>query len=704
MKVKKGVIILAMCFFAAFNTFGNMENYATNPLLGPFGTPYETVPFDKIKPRHFQPAFKASIKDADREFKALINQKDAPTFENTLLPFEEKSEELTRLGMILFNLNSAETNPEIQAATQKVSPILTKFMGKLMLNKKFFRRVEAIYNQRNETQHTPEEIRLIETTYQTMKRNGADLGFFKKFRLIALQMNLSKLNLKFNENILSETNGFVLHITDENELAGLPEADKEAAALAAKSKGMEGWIFTLHYPSYGPFMKFSDNREHRETLYMAYLSRGNQGNSNDNKKLIHKIVNLRLKQAQLLKYENYAQYVLEERMAENPEKVNQFLNELHNESRPVAEKELAELEEFAANSGFTEELMPWDFSYYSEKLKNNKFGFDEEMVKPYFKLELVIDGVFGLASKLYGLTFKQVNNISVYHPEVKTYEVLDSDGSFLAVLYADFFPREGKQGGAWMTEYRSQSNIKGQMKRPHISICCNFTKPTETQPSLLTFYEVNTFLHEFGHALHGMLANTVYPSLSGTNVYRDFVELPSQIMENWAIQIDWLKEFAVHYQTGEAMPEELLNKLIAAKNFQTGYATQRQLSFAISDMAWHTLTNPFKDLVVLFERKITEKTRLLPYVEGTSFSTSFSHIFAGGYASGYYGYKWAEVLDADAFSLFEENGIFDKETAKRFRTEILEKGGTVHPMELYQNFRGAEPSIEPLLIRSGLRN
>lgn len=696
------ILINIFCLFT-FNIYATMKNSPANPLLSPFSTPHETVPFDQIRPAHLKPAFQIKIKEAKKTFNTLIAQKEKPTFDNTFLLFEEKSEELSRLGMILFNLNSAETNPEIQAVTQQVSPMLTRFMGKIMLNHKFFKRVEQIYLDREKSGLTPEQMRLVETTYLAMKRNGAGLNAFRKLRLITLQMKLSKLNLKFNENILSETNAFSLHITNKEELAGLPETVVEAAELAAKTKGQEGWLFTLHFPSYGPFMRYAQHRPHRESLYMAYMSRGNQNNKNDNKKLIAEIVNLRLKQARLLGYQDYAHYVLEERMAETPEKVKTFLEELHMASRPIAEKELAELTKFARSVGFTEELMPWDYSYFSELYKNSLFGFNEEMVKPYFKLENVINGVFGLASQLYGLSFKQVDNIPVYHPDVKTFEVYSADSTFLAVLYADFFPREGKQGGAWMTEYQSQSNMNGIMKRPHISICCNFSKPTATKPSLLTFYEVNTFLHEFGHALHGMLANTVYPTLSGTNVYRDFVELPSQIMENWATEIDWLRQFAFHYLTGEAMPAELVNQLIAARNYQTGYQTQRQLSFAISDMAWHTVQQSYNGDIIGFERQATSAQQLLPYVDGTSFSTSFSHIFSGGYASGYYSYKWAEVLDADAFSVFREHGIFDRETANRFRHEILEKGGTVHPMDLYKAFRGSEPSIEPLLIRSGLK-
>jgi len=465
---------------------------------------------------------------------------------------------------------------------------------------------------------------------------------------------------------------------------------------------MEGWLFSLQAPSYVPFMKYSDNRALREKMYNAYNSRCNHNNNRNNNKLITEIVNLRLKYANILGYDNYSQYTLTERMAKKPENVTDFLNKIHLASKPYASKEVEEIKSFAAKEGFKDELMPWDFSYYSEKLKNEKFGFEEEMLKPYFKLENVISGVFNLASTLYGIKFVEVNNIPVYHKDVKTYEVYDEEGKFLSVLYADLHPRESKQGGAWMTDYRPQSNINGNMIRPHISVCCNFPKPTENKPSLLTFNDVNTFLHEFGHALHGMFANTVYPSLSGTNVYRDFVELPSQIMENWATETEWLKTFAFHYESGEPMPEELIQKLINARNFQSGYFSERQLTFGFLDMAWHSLKNPFKENLNAFELTSIKQTQYLPIVEGNSISNAFSHIFAGGYAAGYYGYKWAEVLDADAFSIFNEKGIFNKDVADKFRKNILEKGGTKDPMELYIDFRGAEPSVDALLKRSGL--
>jgi peptidyl-dipeptidase Dcp len=673
-----------------------------NPLLSVFETPFQTVPFDQLKPEHFEPAFKETISSARKEFNHLIANKEKPTFENTFLPVEKRYDEISRLGLILFNLNSAETNLELQTVTQKVSPMVTRFMGQIMLNHDYFERVSYVYDRRKKLGLLPEEVRLVETTYNSMKRNGANLDKLKKATLITIQIRLSKLNLKFKENLLAESNRFELHLTKKSELEGLPSSVIEGAAQASKLKNKDGWIFTLQFPSYSVFMKYSSRRDLREKMYRAYTSRCNCGNSHDNNKNIREIVNLRLKQAKILGYKNYAQYVLEERMAEIPEKVNAFIQELHKASKPFAKREIAILNDFAQRKGLIGTLMPWDFSYYSEKLKTEKYGFDEEMIKPYFELKNIISGVFTLATRLYGLTFIEASNIPIYHSEVKTYEVYDEKGEFLAILYTDFHPRESKQAGAWMTEYRSQSNIGKKMIRPHISICGNFTKPNTHQPSLLTFNEVNTLLHEFGHALHGILANTVYPSLSGTNVFRDFVELPSQLMENWATELEWLKTFAFHYETGEAMPSELVQKLIDSRNFQSGYQSERQLSFGMADMAWHLLDEPFKAGTKDFEQKAIGDTNLFPDIEGSSISTSFSHIFAGGYAAGYYSYKWAEVLDADAFSVFKEKGIFDKTVAERFRKTILEKGGTAHPMELYINFRGSEPKIDALLERSGL--
>lgn len=673
-----------------------------NPLVSKFNTAHDSTPFALIKPEHFVPALKIKIKDAQKELKKIIRSKSKPTFRNTLLPIEIEYDEISRIGQIIFNLNSAETNKEIQAITQKVSPILTKFMSKYMLKKKLYKRVEYLNNNKTNEDLTNEELRLIETTFNSMKRNGANFSFIKKLQLVRIQMRLSKLTLKFNENVLAETNDFELHITNECDLKGLPQNEIDIAALTAKTKGKKGWIITLQHTSYSPFLKYAQNRALREKLYLAFSSKGNNGNTWDNKVLISKIINLRLKQAQLLGYKNYAEYVLAERMAKTPQAVHTLLDDLHYASKTPAANEINELKSFAQQQGLNGDLMPWDIAYYSEKLKTEKFGFDEEMVKPYFQLNNVIDGIFELANKLYGITFKELIQIPVYHQDVKSYEVFDDNGTFLSILYADFHPRENKQSGAWMTEYRSQSNIQGNMKRPHISICCNFTKPTNTGPSLLTFSEVNTFLHEFGHALHGMLANTSYPSLSGTNVYRDFVELPSQIMENWLTEFEWLEKFAIHYQTGEPIPKPLVKKLIDSRNFQAGYLSERQIMFGKLDIEWHSVEKPFKTDVTTFEKEKIKENYLFPFIDGSCTSTSFSHIFSGGYAAGYYGYKWAEVLDADAFSVFKKEGIFNKKVAEKFRKEILEKGGTEHPLDLYIKFKGEKPSIQPLLERSGL--
>ncbi len=697
----KNIITLLIICLIAVRTYADMNN-DTNPLLVPFNTPHQTAPFDQIKPEHFEPAFKVMISDNKKKFNKMISSKEEPTFQNVIMPIELASNDLSRVGSILFNINSAETNSEIQAVTQRVSPMLTNFYGKIMLNKKLYEKVEKIYNTRKDSGLTPEEIKLVENTYDGMKRNGAGLSSSKKLQLIMIQMKISKLNLKFKDNVLAETNDFKLHITDKTQLSGLPESSIDLAAQTAKSKNLEGWLFTLQAPSYGPFMKYSEIRSLREKMFKAYNSRAYHDNKKNNTKLINEIVNLRLKYANILGYKNYSEYVLVERMAKNPEKVNTFLNDLHVASKPFALKEIEEVKDFAKENGFKDDFMPWDFSFYSEKLKNAKYGFNEEMLKPYFKLENVISGVFNLASSLYGISFKEVSNIPVYNKDVKTYEVYDVDGKFLSVLYADFHPRDSKQGGAWMTDYCAQSNINGNMIRPHISICCNFSKPTESKPALLTFNEVNTFLHEFGHALHGMFANTVYPSLSGTNVYRDFVELPSQIMENWATESAWLNTFATHFENGTPIPEDLVNKLVEARNFQSGYYSERQLTFGMLDMAWHSLDKKFNDNILDFELKNIEPTLYLPVVKGNIISNSFSHIFAGGYAAGYYGYKWAEVLDADAYSSFIENGIFNKEIANKFRKCILEKGGTADPMKLYLDFKGKEPAIDALLKRSGL--
>jgi len=671
-------------------------------LLTEWETVHQTPPFKEIKNEHFVQAIDQLLEEAKTEVDGIINNSETPTFNNTIRALELSGKKLSRATTILFNLNSAETDETIQTIAREVSPKLSAYHNYVSLNGKLFQRVKVVYNQKDQLQLTTEDLKLLDDSYKGFVRSGANLEGNAKESFAEINTELAKLSLHFGENVLAETNAYQLLITDKMDLAGLPESEIEAAAQLAKAKNKEGWMFNLQGPGYVAFMKFADNRKLREEIYRAYNSRGYHQNSNNNEQTVSQIVNLRLERAKLLGYTNHAAYVLEERMAESPARVNAFLEQLHVASRPAALQDQSDVQAYAKSSGFKDQLERWDWSYWSEKLKNERYGFDEQAVKPYFKLENVIGGVFELARRLYGISFKEKSDIQVYHPDVKAYEVFDEDGSFLSVLYLDFFPREGKRGGAWMTEYRSQSKPDGTNIRPIVSIVTNFTKPTDTKPSLLTFYEVSTFLHEFGHGLHGMFANTVYEGLSGTSVYRDFVELPSQIMENWAIEKDFLDIFAVNYQTGEKIPAELVQRLIKSKNFQAGTLSERQLSFGMNDMAWHSITDPVTCSVVEFERKSLTPTDLFPPLEGFCLSTSFSHIFAGGYAAGYYGYKWAEVLDADAFSVFKKNGIFDRATAESFRKNILEKGGTAHPMALYKAFRGEEPSITPLLEREGL--
>jgi peptidyl-dipeptidase Dcp len=679
-------------------------NNAKNPLLIPFNTLHETAPFTKIKNEHFMPAFETSIREAKSDIQAIPDNPAAPDFENTIEALEKSGRRLSVIRKIFFNLNSAETNDEIQEIAQKTAPMLAEFGNDISLNEDLFRRVKAVYEQKDRLTLTPEQQTLLENTYRNFIRNGANLNEEGKARYRTITTTLSKLGLQFQQNVLAETNAFELHLTDESERSGLPEFVCEAAALTAKEKNREGWIFTLQHPSYVPFMKYADKRELREKMFRAFSSKGNQENQYDNKELIKQIISLNLEKANLLGYPSHAAFKLERRMAGTTERVEKFLQELHQASRPFAEKEFAEVRQFAAENGFEGKIQRWDWAYYSEKLKNTRYGFNEEEVKPYFNLENVIDGVFELANTLYGLHLKENDHIEVYHPDVKAYEVFNSQGDLAAVLYLDFFPRTGKRSGAWMTDYRDQYMENGENIRPHISIVTNFTKPTETKPSLLTFDEVTTFLHEFGHALHGMLSQCRYAETSGTNVYWDFVELPSQIHENWAYEKEWLDRFAMHYQTGEKLPEELIKKIVAAQNFQAGYLSERQLSFGMLDLAYYTLEAPLSEDIAGFESKAMSPTELFDPVEGSLVSTSFSHIFAGGYDAGYYSYKWAEVLDADAFSVFKKNGVFDSATADSFRINILEKGGSEHPMVLYKRFRGQEPTINALLERSGLKN
>lgn len=690
--------LLAMIFL--FTTISCSDR--SNPLLSDFNTTHQTPPFDKIKHEHFVPAIDSAISMAKVEIDSIVANTDQPTFENTIETLDRGGKRLGDISNILFNLNSAETDTVLQKIVREVSPKLTEFSNDINLNPKLFDRVNVVYQNRDSLKLNPEQVTLLDKTYKGFIRNGANLDKAGKEKYRVITKELSDLSLQFNENLLAETNAFQLHITKQDDLSGLPQSLVDAAAMMAKQKGKEGWVITLDAPMYIPFMKYSDRRNLREELFKAFNSRCFKGDQYDNQKIVKRIAELRLKKANLLGYSNYAKLVLEERMAETPEKVNDLLKHLLDASMPFAKQELVEVESLAKTLGFKDKLQKWDWMYYSEKLKNQKYSYNEEDLKPYFQLEKVRDGIFLLANKLYGIEIIPNDNVTVYHPDVKAYDVFDANGKFLAVLYLDFFPREGKRGGAWMTSYRSQYKLNGEDVRPFISIVTNFTKPTETTPSLLTFNELTTFLHEFGHALHGILADCTYSSLSGTSVYWDFVELPSQIMENWAIEKDFLDLFAVHYKTGEKIPQELVQKVVDSKNFLAGYSSIRQLGFGFLDMAWHTLEVPYSESVSDFEQNATGEIDILPKVKGTNSGTAFAHIFAGGYAAGYYSYKWAEVLDADAFSLFKQNGIFDRATAKSFFENVLSKGGSEHPMVLYKRFRGQEPSVDALLARSGM--
>ena len=674
-----------------------------NILLHPFNTPYQTPPFQSIKEDDYLPAFKESISSAKKEIEEVINNSKNPDFENTIEALEKAGKQLSIISNIFFNLNHANTNEKIQSIAREASPLLTEFSNDIWLNELLFKRVKDVSENFDKSTLHQDQQKLLDDTYKEFVLKGAQLTGEKKEKYREITIELAQLSLQFGENILAETNDYKLHIIDKKDLCGLPEGAVEAAATLAKSEDKEGWTFSLQFPSYMPFMMYADNRKLREKLYRAYSRRGNQNNKNDNKEIIKKIVSLRYEKAQLLGFKTHADYVLEKSMATNTKKVTSFLQKLLDASLSFAKKDIQEVSKFAQKSGLKYDLQRWDFTFYSEKLKTEKFGLNDEIVKPYFQLENVEKGVLGLAEKLYDIKFREVDNIPKYHNEIKTFEVIDKNDKFLSVLYIDYFPRPSKQGGAWMTSFREQYIANGKDIRPHVSLVTNFSRPTETKPSLLNFREVETFLHEFGHGLHGMLSKVQYESQSGTNVYRDFVELPSQIMENWASEKEWLKEVGKHYITGETIQDELIDKIVGSTIFQSGYATVRQLSFGLNDMAWHTLTKPFDGDVVEFEKKAMAPTELFPHVEGSCVNTAFSHIFDGGYSAGYYGYKWAEVLDADAFEAFKEKGIFNKEVAHSFRTNILEKGGTQHPMELYKAFRGHEPSVEPLLKRSGLK-
>ena len=676
-----------------------------NPLL----QPYSTAPFSQIKNSHFLPAITQLIEETKEEINAITSNPEPPTFENTVEALEHTGERLDRATSIFFNLNSAETNDEIQKLAQEISPMLTEFSNDVLLNEELFIRIKTVYKEKEALNLSEEQKMLLDKKYKSFSRNGANLSKDKKGELRKIDTELAKLKLTFGENVLAETNKFELQITDEKDLSGLPEGVIEAALQTAAEKERKGWVFTLDHPSYVPFLTYADNRELRKKMAIAFGAKGFNNDALDNQKNVLQIAKLRHKRANLLGYESHAHFVLEERMAETPEKVKSFLNELLEKARPAAQKEFEELTVFAKDLDGIDRLEKWDGAYYSEKLKQKRFNLDDEKLKPYFELKNVINGVFTIAEKLYGLHFEEVQTIDKYHPDVKTYEVKDDSGNLAAIFYADFHPRAGKRNGAWMTSYKPQQIKESKNERPHISIVCNFTKPVlgaagskASKPSLLTFNEVTTLFHEFGHALHGMLANTHYPSLSGTSVYWDFVELPSQILENWCYEKEALEIFAKHYKTEETIPMEYVEKIKESAAFLEGMATLRQLSFGLLDMAWHGNDPSGIEDVKAFEIAAFNNTQIYPDVRENCMSTSFSHIFQGGYSAGYYSYKWAEVLDADAFGYFQEEGIFNKKVADKFKSFVLSQGGTQDPMELYIKFRGRKPDPEALLKRAGL--
>ncbi|QKJ64905.1 M3 family metallopeptidase [Flavobacterium sp. M31R6] len=673
-----------------------------NILLQKFGTKLDTAPFSKIKNEDYLPAFQEAIDLAKAEIDAIVGNTENPTFQNTIEALSFSGDTLDRISSIFFNLNSAETSDEMQKIAQDVSPLLSEFGNDVRLNAALFAKIKMVYEQMDSLSLNPEQTTLLDKQYKSFSRNGANLPEDKKNKLREIDKELSKLSLQFGENVLAETNAFELHLIDEKDLGGLPEGTIEAARSLAKAQEKEGWIFTLDHPSYIPFVTYADNRELRKKMAIAFGARCFQNNEFDNQEIVLKITKLRFERANLLGYKTHAHFVLEERMAESPEKVLSFSNDLLAKAKPAAQKEFDQLSAFAKELDGIEQLEKWDGAYYSEKLKQQLFNLDDEKLKPYFQLEKVLNGAFTIAGKLYGLTFTEVFDIDKYHEEVTTYEVTDKNNELVAVFYADFFPRKGKRNGAWMTSFKSQYIKDGINERPHISNVCNFTKPTETKPSLLTFNEVTTLFHEFGHGLHGMLANTTYPNLSGTSVYWDFVELPSQIMENWCYEPEALALFAHHYETGEVIPQEYVQKIKESASFQEGMATMRQLSFGLLDMGWHGQDPTNITDIKAFETEQFASTQLYPDVAENAMSTAFSHIFQGGYSSGYYSYKWAEVLDADAFDYFLEEGIFNTEVAEKFKENVLSKGGTEHPMILYKRFRGQEPKPDALLKRAGL--
>ena len=701
------------------------DNNRQNPFFQPYGTPHDTAPFDRIRLEDYEEAMLEGIRRDDEQIEKIINNPEKPTFDNTIISVDDEKDGegyydlLSRVSNVFFNLLSAETNDDMEALAQKMSPILTKHANDIRLNERLFERIKYVH--RHHRKLSPEEKMLLDNCYDGFVRSGALLDAEGKERLRQLTEEASMLGLQFSQNLLKENKAFTLHITDEADLDGLPETARDAAAMTAKEQGLEGWVFTLDFPSYSPFMTYSARRDLRRQMYMAKNTECIHDNTENNLLICQRLINVRRELAQLLGHKSYADYVLKHRMAGNVRNVYKLLNELIAAYKPTALKEVDGIEKEFLNDMRKEErgksstkFEPWDFSYYSHKLQLKKYNIDAEMLRPYFELSKVIDGVFGLANRLYGITFKENKDIPVYHPDVKAYEVFDKDGSYLAVFYADFHPRKGKQGGAWMTEYQSQwmeridvkkpfgpDNIKNV--RPHVSVVMNLTKPTADKPALLTLGEVETFLHEFGHSLHGMFANTRFESLSGTNVWWDFVELPSQFMENFAIEKEFLRTFAFHYQTGEPLPDELIDRIVRSRNFLAGYACLRQVSFGLLDMAYYTKKEPFTDDIIPFEKKAWAKAMVLPQLPDTCMTVQFSHIMSGGYAAGYYSYKWAEVLDADAFAVFKKEGLFNPATAQRFRDCILSKGGTEPPMDLYKRFKGSEPTIDALLKRNGIK-
>jgi peptidyl-dipeptidase Dcp len=700
MNLKSYMVVAVIITLTTISCTNKMKD--NNPLLVKSENLYGAPAFDKFKNEHYKDAFQKAIELAKSNIESITSTSEEPTFENTIVALEFAGMELSSVSAIFFNLNEANTDSVMQDIALEVSPMITEYSNDIMLNEALFEKVKVVYENRNSANLTKEQIRLIEETYKGFARNGAELKGEARDKYREISTELSKLTLMFGQNVLAATNKFMMNLEDSSLLEGLPQFVIDGAAEEAKQRNLKGWVFTLHGPSYGPFMQYSTNRELREKMWRANNSKS-FNDEFDNREIIQKIVELRMNRARLLGFTTHAQYVLENNMAGTPDKVNTFIEELLSKTIDPAKKEVAQITKYAKSKGFAGEIMPWDFGYWSEQYKNEKYAINDQMLKPYFRLESVEKAIFSLADSLFGLTFTQNNTIPVYHNDVKVFEVKDASGKFISLLYVDYFPRESKRGGAWMTTFRDQFFYNGVEHRPFVSLVCNFTKPTENTPSLLTFDEFTTLLHEFGHALHGMLAEGNYPSLTGTNVVRDFVELPSQIMENWATESEFLKSFAKHYETGEEIPQEFIKKIIDARNYLSGYSNVRQLTFAMNDMAWHNLSETSSTSDVMeFEKAATQKARVLPFIDSVCMSTSFGHIFSGGYSAGYYSYKWAEVLEADAFSLFKEKGIFNKEVAESFRANILSKGNLEDAAILYRNFRGRDPRPEALIEKFGL--